>query len=309
MSGQYISELERHLKEGKFVYTGELEPEKTTDISETIEMARELKGYVVACNVTDNPRACAYISSVVASYLIQKEAGMEVIFQLTCRDRNRLALTSELLGAYALGIRNVLALTGDHTTLGDNPQAKPVFDLDSAQLIYMIRKMVDEKTDLAGNPIHHPPKFIVGGVANPNAEPLEAEILKFARKVKAGMQFCQTQVTFDIEKTKAFLKEVERFEVPVILGIFPLKSYGIAEFFDKNVPGCAVPRHLLESLKEIDKEIADKQKRKQKIDELNIEFFGEFCRELRRTTKLAGLHVMAVGYTRIIPPLIEVIGR
>ncbi|MEM2112130.1 MAG: methylenetetrahydrofolate reductase, partial [Candidatus Bathyarchaeia archaeon] len=147
MSLATLSNLMYQLKTKKFTFTGELEPEKTTNLAHVFEAANKLKGYVVACNVTDNPQSFAYISSLVASYLVQKETGMEVIYQITCRDRNRIALISDLLGAGALGIKNVLALTGDYTTLGDTPQAKPVFDLDSTQLVSMIRKIVDMGVD------------------------------------------------------------------------------------------------------------------------------------------------------------------
>ncbi|HDI01439.1 MAG TPA: methylenetetrahydrofolate reductase, partial [Candidatus Bathyarchaeota archaeon] len=188
MSGEkpVYSALMKNIRAGRFVYTGEAEPHKTTDISDIIEAFKALKGWVIAINVTDNPTAYAYMSSLAASYLIQRGTGIEAIYQITCRDRNRLAITADLLGAYALGIRNVLALTGDHPSVGDNPQAKPVFDLDSSTLVYLIRRMVDDGVDLAGNKIEHPPKFHVGIAANPNAEPIEPELLKIERKVEIG---------------------------------------------------------------------------------------------------------------------------
>lgn len=296
------SELMRELKAGRFVFTGELEPEKTTDLTEIIEAAKFLKGYVVACNVTDGPGAYAYLSSLAASYILQRETGIEMIYQLTCRDRNAIALFADLLGAGALGIRNVLALTGDHPAVGDTPDAKPVFDLDSAQLTYMIRKLVDEGADLYGNPIHNPPKFHVGVAANPNADPLEPEILKIERKVKAGAEFIQTQTVFDIEIAKQFLQEVNRFNIPVLIGIFPMKSYAVADFFDKNIPGVPVPPELLDKLKKV-KDL-DKKLRKQKYDEINLKFFIPVIKELRKTPA-AGCHIMAVGYERLVPRLVE----
>lgn len=205
--------------EGRFVYTGELEPEKTTDIAQVINDAKELTGYAIACNVTDNPKSCGYVSSLVASYLVQRDAGMETVYQLTCRDRNRLALISDLLGAGALGIKNVLALTGDHTMVGDNPASKPVFDLDSAQLTSLIKMMDQKEVDLAGNKIEHPPKLNVGVAANPNADPLEPELLKLERKAKAGADFVQTQVVFDVEKAKQFVNEASKYNVPLLIGI------------------------------------------------------------------------------------------
>ncbi|MEM2341221.1 MAG: methylenetetrahydrofolate reductase [Candidatus Bathyarchaeia archaeon] len=304
MPEAFISELMRSLKSGKFTFTGELEPEKTTNLARYVEAAKKIKDYVVACNVTDNPQSFAYISSLVASYIIQRDSGLETIYQITCRDRNRIAIFSDLLGAGALGIKNVLALTGDHTTLGDTPQAKPVFDLDSVQLIKMIRRMVSEGIDMNGKPIESPPKFFIGAGANPNANPIEPELIKFEKKVNAGADFFQTQVVFDIEKAKSFLKEVSKYNVPVIIGIFPLKSYGVADYFDKNVPGVKVPKELMEALAKAS-EISDKNLRRLKYDEINLNYFTNFIRELRKTTSAAGCHIMSVGYEEIIPPLVE----
>ena len=300
----FISELMRSLKSGKFTFTGELEPEKTTNLTRYVEAAKKIKDYVVACNVTDNPQSFAYISSLVASYIIQRDSGLETIYQITCRDRNRIAILSDLLGAGALGIKNVLALTGDHTTLGDTPQAKPVFDLDSVQLIKMVRRIVDEGVDMNGRPIDSPPKFFIGAGANPNANPIEPELIKFEKKVNAGADFFQTQVVFDIEKAKSFLKETSKYNAPVILGIFPLKSYGVADYFDKNVPGVKVPKDLMDALAKAS-EISDKNLRRLKYDEINLNYFSSFIKELKKTTSAAGCHIMSVGYEEIIPPLVE----
>ncbi len=300
MSGEAYSELVRNLREGRFVVTGELEPEKTTDLTETIETARLLKGWVVACNVTDNPTAFAYITPLVACYAIQKEAGMEAIYQITCRDRNRLAITSDLLGAAYFGIKNVLALTGDYVSVGDNPQAKPVFDLDSASLVYLIRRMVDEGVDLAGNKIEHPPKFHVGIAANPNANPLEPELLKIERKVRMGVDFIQTQCVYDIEVAKNFLREAERFNVPVLIGMAPFKSVAMMKWFVKFVPGVHVPEELQERILK-----AKKRGGKEAVYEESIEMFSEMIRELRKTTRAAGIHMMAVGFEWIVPKILE----
>lgn len=303
MSKEVYSELMSQLRSKRFTFTGELEPEKTIDLSGTIETVKKLNGYVTACNVTDNPQSFAYISSLVASYIIQRDTGMETIYQITCRDRNRIALFSDLLGAGALGIKNVLALTGDHTTLGDTPQAKPVFDLDSVQLIHMIRKIVDEGVDLNGNEINGPLKFHVGGGANPNADPLEIELIKFGKKVSAGAEFFQTQVVFDIEKAKRFLDETKNYGVPVLIGIFPLKSYGVAEYFDKTVPGVKVPEELLGALAKA-KKIQDKKKKKSMYNEINLKYFVDFIKEIKKTTSAAGCHIMSVGYEEIVPHLV-----
>lgn len=294
------SELVKQIREGKFVFTGELEPEKTTSTKEFIEGAKILKGHVVAVNITDNPTAFAYFSPLVASYLVQKEAGLEAVYQITCRDRNRIAIISDLLAAGALGIKNILALTGDHTQVGDNPQAKPVFDLDSAGLVYLIRKMVDEGVDLNNNKIHDPPKFNVGIAANANADPLEPEILKIERKVKLGVDFAQTQCVYDIERAKSFLEAVEYLNLPILIGIAPFKSVAMMKWMVQFVPGIYVPKEMQERIIN-----AKKRGGKEAVYEENIEIFGEFIRELRKTTKAAGVHIMAVGFEWIVPKIIE----
>lgn len=295
----------REIVAKRFVFTGELEPGKTTNLHELIEGAKKMKDAVVAANVTDNPQSMAYMSSLIASYSVQKESGLEMVYQLRCSDRNRIALISDLLGAGHLGIRNILALTGDHTAVGDTPQAKPVFDLDSGQLCYLIRKMVDEGTDLNGNEIHDPPKFHVGVAGNPNCVPLEAEILKIGRKVEGGAEFVQTQVIYDIELAKTFLKEMERYPIPVLIGIFPMKSYGVAAYFDKYIPGVSVPKQLLTELKAIKKGDLEKKEKKAKYEEVNFEYFVPFIKELMKTTKAAGVHVMAVEWEPFVVKLIN----
>jgi methylenetetrahydrofolate reductase (NADPH) len=306
MSRKTPGMLMSQLNTKTFTFTGELEPEKTTNLAHIMEAAQKLKGYVVACNVTDNPQSFAYLSSLAASHLIQKETGMETIYQVTCRDRNRMALFSDLLGAGVLGIRNILALTGDHTTLGDTPQAKPVFDFDSMQLIHMTRNIVDKGVDLNGKPVESPPFFCIGAGANPNSNPLEPELIKLGKKVQAGADFFQTQVVFNIEIAKTFLKEAGQYNVPILIGIFPLKSYGVAEYFDKNVPGVRVPKELLHELAKA-REIEDKVKRREKCNGINFDYFTGFIKELKKTTSAAGCHIMSVGYEEIIPPLIEAV--
>ncbi|TRO48084.1 hypothetical protein E2P65_03460, partial [Candidatus Bathyarchaeota archaeon] len=248
--------------------------------------------------------AMAYMNSLVPSYVVQRDVGLETVYQVVVRDRNRLALTSDILAAAYLGIKNVLAISGDHTVLGDNKGGRAVYDLDSAQFVYLLKKMIDEGTDLQGNEIHGKVEINVGIAANPNANPLDPEILKIGRKVKIGADFIQTQTMFDIDLTKEFLKETERFSCPTLVGIFPLKSFGIADFFDKYIPGVSVPRDLLEAMEKC-KEEPDKEKRKDRYDEVNMEFFSPFIKEIRKTTSAAGIHVMAVLYERILDPLLR----
>ncbi|MFB0558151.1 MAG: methylenetetrahydrofolate reductase, partial [Candidatus Bathyarchaeia archaeon] len=186
------SNLVKEIKKGNFVLTGELEPEKTTGLEEILASARAMKPYVIAANVTDNPLAMAFMNSLVPSYIVQRDVGLETVYQMVIRDRNRLALTSDVLAAAHLGIRNILAISGDHTALGDNKGGLPVYDLDSAQFVYLLHKMIDEGTDLVGNEIHGKVPINVGIAANPNANPLEPEVLKIERKTKIGVDFIQT---------------------------------------------------------------------------------------------------------------------
>lgn len=300
MTKAVYSNLMQQLSEGKFVFTGELEPVKTTNLHEVLEGAKALKGHVVAANVTDNPTAFAYMNALIPSYMIQKEVGLEAIYQMTTRDRNRIALTSDLLAAAAVGIKNVLALTGDHTTVGDTPQAKPVFDLDSATLVQLIRKMIDEGVDLNNNKIEDPPKFHVGIGANPNADPLEPEILKIERKVKIGAEFVQTQCVYDIERAKHFINVTSYLNIPVLIGIAPFKSIAMMDWMVKYVPGIFVPDEIQQRLRK-----AKEKGGKEAVLQENIEIFGALVREVRKTTKAEGVHLMTVGFEWIVPKVIE----
>jgi 5,10-methylenetetrahydrofolate reductase len=236
---------------------------------------------------------------------VQKEAEMETIYQIRCADRNRIALTSDLLGAAVVGLKNVLALTGDHTLLGDMPNAKPVFDLDATLLTGMIRRMVDEGKDLNGNNIEGPrPQFNIGVAANPNADPIEPEILKVVRKVENGADFVQTQVCYNINKTIEFLRMFRIFNVPVLVGIFPMRSYGVAAEFNKFVPGVNVPKELLSKFKRVKQQQISKAEKREKYDQINIEFFAPFIRELKKSGLCAGCHIMSVHYAEIIPKLL-----
>ncbi len=301
------SKLGEKLVNGEFILTGELEPEKTCDLSHTIQEAKEMAPYVVAANVTDSPLGIVTINSMAASHIIQKEAGLEVIWQLTVRDVNKLGIAGMIMGGHALGLRNVLSLTGDHPALGDMPESKPVFDLDSATLVRLIKEMVDKGT-INGHEIEHPPTLHVGAAANPNSDPMGAEILKIGRKAEAGCEFIQTQVVYDLDRTIEFLSEIKKYNVPVLLGIFPMKSYGIAKGFDTFVPGVDVPKDILAKWKNIKTEFKDDKKEQKRLyDQANYEFFKPFISELKRKGLLAGVHCMAVHYPRIFPKLMEVI--
>jgi len=301
---EVYSDLGKSLKAGKWTWTGEIEPQKTTDLEEVISTAKLLKGQVVAANVTDNPQSFGCMNSLVPSHLIQEEAGLEAIWQVTCRDRNRLGLLSDILAAGHLNIKNILALTGDHTASGDNPQSMPVFDIDSAQLVYMIKKIMSGK-DLAGNEIKNPPKFHIGVAGAPGADPFEPEILKIERKINVGGEFIQTQVVFDMEVAKKFLDAVKYLKVPTLIGICPLKSYKMAKWMDEFCPGIFVPPEILENLQKI--QDAPKEERREKTDKWNLDFFEDWIKELKSTTSAAGCHIMAVGFEYIVADIVKMV--
>ena len=301
------SKLGEALAKGEFILTGELEPEKTCELSHTIQEAKDMAPYVIAANVTDSPLGIVTINSMAASHIIQKEANLEVIWQLTVRDVNKLGIAGMIMGGHALGLRNILSLTGDHTALGDMAESKPVFDLDSATLVKLVREMVDTGA-INGHEIEHPPTLHVGAAANPNAEPMEAEILKIGRKAEAGCEFIQTQVVYDLDRTIEFLTEIKKYKVPILLGIFPMKSYGMAKGFDTFVPGVSVPKDILAKWKGIKTDYStDKKMQKEAYDQANYRFFKPFITELRKKNLLDGIHAMSVHYTRIFPKLVEII--
>ena len=300
------SKLGEKLANKDFILTGELEPEKTCDLSHLIEEAKEMAPYVVAANVSDSPLGIVTINSLAASAIVQRDANLECIWQLTIRDVNKLGIAGMIMGAQALGIHNILSLTGDHTALGDMPESKPVFDLDSATLVKLVREMVDTGK-INGKDIECPPKLHVGAAANPNSKPVEAEVLKIGRKAQAGVEFLQTQVVYDLDKTINFLEEIQKYKVPVLLGIFPMKSYDIAKGFDDFVPGVDVPPEILAKWKAIKPDVTDKAQQKEAYDQANYDFFQPFITELKKKNLLAGIHCMAVHYTRIFPKLVDII--
>ena len=303
------SNLVKAIRDGHFVFTGELEPKKILDLSEILHSAEEMKktGKIVAANVTDGPQGDAYMSSLVPSYMVQEKVGIEAVWQVTVRDRNRVALFGDVIAGAVLGLKNILTLTGDHTALGDHKKGRVVYDIDSTQFAEMLSIMIDEGTDYEGNKIEGGKiEMNFGCVANPNSDPREPEILKVGRKVERGIDFIQTQTAFDVDQAKEFLKELEQFNVPVLLGLFPLKSHGIAWYFDNYIPGVSVPKDLLKSLKKAEKENkGNKPAKYAALDKINIEFFEPFIKEIKKTTKAAGIHCMAVEYERLFDPLLK----
>ena len=302
------SNLMKAVQEGHFVFTGELEPKKILNLDKIIHSAKEMKktGRIIAANVTDGPQGDAYMSSMVPSYMVQEKANIEAVWQVTIRDRNRVALFGDVIAGAVLGLKNILTLTGDHTALGDHKKGRPVYDIDSTQFAEMLSMMIDDGTDYEGNEIKGGKiEMNFGCVANPNSDPREPEILKVGRKIEQGVDFIQTQTAFDIDQAKEFLKDLEQFNVPVLLGLFPLKSHGIAWYFDNYIPGVSVPKDLLKSLKTAEKENkGNKPGKYAAIDKINIEFFKPFIEEIKKSTKAAGIHCMAVEYERLFAPLL-----
>jgi len=300
------SSLSAALTEDRFTFTGELDPARSTYLHPALHAARRLKGTVAACNVPDNCQSMGRLSSIAASHIIERETGIETVCHVRCSDRNRLALQSDLLGAWALGLRNVLAVTGDHTSLGDLPGAMPVYDLDSTQLVDMVSRMDEEGCDLEGNPIERPPRFFVGVAANPNADPLEPEVRKLVRKQIVGARFVQTQAVFDMETVDRFLEAANDrgVTIPILIGLLPLRSYSAADGFDACVPGVSVPKELMERLRKARNRASGQQ---EAYNEINLEFFGDLLADIRKS-KAAGAHIMAVGYEDMTLRLIEASG-
>jgi 5,10-methylenetetrahydrofolate reductase len=284
------------LHSNKFLVTAEIGPIKGVDVQEIMEDAELIKEKVDAINVTDLQSSVMRLGSMAVCHLFTERA-IDPIFQLTCRDRNRLALQSDLLSAWVLGIRNVLALSGDHPTLGDHPEAMPVFDLDSVSLLRVIGRL-NEGFDMAGNQLKGAPDFFPGAVVNPGADTeaaFEMQIIKMEKKIEAGAKFFQTQGIFDLGLFERFMKRVEGFKIPVLGGIILLKSAGMARFMNKNVAGVFVPEPLIKEMEET----KDKVKTSIEIASRLITGMKDLCQ---------GVHIMAIGWEKRIPLVLDEAG-
>ena len=282
---------------GQFVVTAEVGPPKGIDASHVVEEAKEYLSGITAVNVTDNQSSVMRMGSLPACVML-KNAGLTPILQLTCRDRNRIALQSELLGAAALGIDNILCLTGDHTKMGDHKGAKPVFDLDSVSLLHTVCQL-ENGVDLGGNPLVGPaPKFAKGAVVSPCSDSVDAQLAKMERKVMAGAEYFQTQAVFDSEKFIKFMEQAKQFGKPVQLGVIIPKSAGMAKFMNNNVAGVHVPQWMIDEL------AADKEKAKAGIT--GVELAAKVIKECRPYCQ--GLHIMALGWEAKVPQLLELAG-
>ena len=282
---------------GQFVVTAEVGPPKGIDASHVVAEAKEYLSGITAVNVTDNQSSVMRMGSLPACVML-KNAGLTPILQLTCRDRNRIALQSELLGAAALGIDNILCLTGDHTKMGDHKGAKPVFDLDSVSLLHTVCQL-EQGVDLGGNALVGPaPKFAKGAVVSPCSDSVDAQLAKMERKVMAGAEYFQTQAVFDSEKFISFMEQAKQFGKPVQLGVIIPKSAGMAKFMNKNVAGVHVPQWMIDEL------AADKEQAKAGIT--GVELAAKVIKECRPYCQ--GLHIMALGWEAKVPELLKLAG-
>jgi 5,10-methylenetetrahydrofolate reductase len=279
---------------GEFVVSAEVGPPKGFHIEHMLEEAKTYLSGVTAVNVTDNQSSVMRLGSLATCKALQDE-GLTPIYQLTCRDRNRIALQSDLLSAAMFGIENLLLLTGDHTKLGDHPQAKPVFDLDSVSLIHTVKKL-EEGVDLGGNPlVGEPPKFAKGAVVSPCSDSVDAQLAKMERKVAAGADYFQTQAVFEPEKFIKFMEKAKDFGKPVQLGIIIPKSAGMAKFMNENVAGIHVPQEMIDELK--------KDKEKTKAGITGIEIAARIIKECKPYCQ--GVHIMALGWESKVPDLLK----
>ena len=295
--------LESILAAGTFAVTAECGPPKSADGSVVAEKAKLLTGYVDAANITDNQTAVVRICSMVSAVIAQQN-GMEAIMQMTCRDRNRLAMQADILGAAAIGIKNILCLTGDHQSFGNHPQARSVFDLDAIQLIRMFKDMRDEKKFQCGDEMTVEPRLFIGCAENPFADPFEFRALRLRKKVEAGADFVQTQCIFNIPKFKKWMEEVRALglhqEVKILAGVTPIKGAGMANYMKKFVPGMDVPQEI------IDRVAAQEKGAPQQAEGKKLAV--EMIKELAEIEGVAGVHIMAVEWETAVPEIVEAAG-
>ncbi|MDY6911866.1 MAG: methylenetetrahydrofolate reductase [Chloroflexota bacterium] len=286
--------FEEKLNSGEFLVTTEVGPPKGADISELVHHIELLKDKVDAINVTDHQSSIMRYPSLGGCLLI-KERGGEPVLQMTCRDRNRMALQADLLFAHSRGINNVLCLTGDSIDVGDHPEVKPVFDVESAQLLRMIRTMESGK-DAAGNDLKGSPAFCIGASVHPGADFIEPQLIKFDKKVTAGAQFFQTQGIFELASFRRFMQYASQFNVKILAGIIVMASAGMARYMNKSVPGIIVPQEIIDELA-----TAEKGKGLQK----GIEIAVRLIRGIKEEKLCDGVHIMAVGNEGIVSDIVE----
>ncbi len=296
------SKLEKVLKAGHFAFTGELGPPRGTNIEAIRQKAAPLKGIVDSVNITDNQTAVVRMSSWAACLLAIQE-GLEPNYQMVCRDRNRLAMQADILGAYAMGIRNILCISGDHQQFGDHPQCKGVFDIDSMQLIQAVKNMRDEGKFINGQEINEPPRMFIGAAANPFAEPFEWRVYRLAKKINAGADFIQTQCIYNMGRMREWVRRANDMGLTekayILAGITPMKSLGMARYMKSKVPGMDVPDEIINRLKGVEKKKQSKE---------GIEIACEQIQEFKEMKGIAGIHLMAIEWEHRVPEIAEKAG-
>ncbi len=295
------SNLEKVFNAGHFAVTGELGPPKSANLETTLHHAEEMRNHVDAYNITDNQTAIVRTSSIgVAAHLIQR--GLDPVVQMTCRDRNRICLQADLLGAVSFGARNFLCLQGDHGNFGNEGGCKNVNDLDSTQLLQAVKNMRDENVFIGGDKLEHPlPKVFIGAVANPFADPFEYRALRLAKKIAAGAEFVQTQCIFDLERFEKWMEQVRALglhkKVKIMGGVTPIKSVGMARYMQNNVSGMIVPEELIQRVKGAE----DKKKEGLKVA-------VETIQRLQEIEGVHGVHIMAIAWEEVVPEIVESAG-
>jgi methylenetetrahydrofolate reductase (NADPH) len=307
------SNLEKVLRAGHFAVTGELGPPTSADREVIEEKAQYLKGNVDSVNITDNQTAVVRMSSISVAVMLM-ELGIEPNIQMTARDRNRIAIQSDLLGAWALGAKNLLCLTGDHQTFGNHPMARNVFDMDSISMLMMVKDMRDKGILQSGDKMDVPPRFFLGAAANPFADPFDFRPYRLAKKVKAGADFIQTQIVFNVPKFAEYMKRAGDLglldDVYVLAGVSPIKTSGAARYMATKVPGMDVPdeyvQRMLGVIKGIPKE--ERKARRAAWAEEGINICVEVIQQVKDIPGVAGVHIMAIEWEEVVPTIVEKAG-
>jgi methylenetetrahydrofolate reductase (NADPH) len=303
------STLEKILRAGKFAATAELGPPKNADAEVIRKKAAQLKGVADGVNITDNQTAIVRMSSIAAATL-SVQNGVEPIMQMTCRDRNRLAMQADMLGAYALGIRNLLCLSGDHQQFGNHQMAKNVFDMDSMTLVRMVKDLRDGNKFQCGEEIKGVnPRFFIGAAENPFADPFDYRPYRLAKKAQAGADFIQTQLIYNVPKFREFMKRVVDLgvheKVYILAGVGPIKTAGAAKYMRDQVPGMDVPNEIVARMEAAGKGIEDKKEKAAVAREEGIKICVELIQQMREIPGVAGVHIMAIEWEEAVRPILE----
>ncbi len=302
MTRESVSRLQKVLSEGGFAVTAECGPPRGANAEVLREKAETVKGYADAVNVTDNQTAIVRMSSIAASVHLLN-IGLEPVMQMVVRDRNRIALQSDILGAWSLGIRNILCLSGDHQIFGSQPDALNVFDIDSMNLIRMVKEMREEGKDMSGFDLNEPPRMFIGAAANPFADPFEYRVIRLAKKIDAGVDFIQTQCVYNMDRFIEWMRlareEGLTEKVYILPGVTPLKSAGMAKYMAKNVAGMDVPESLIKRMEEVPKDKAVAE---------GLKICQETIEQLRGIKGVSGIHIMAIGWEEKVAEIVKTAG-